>query len=59
MWGVKFIPHSVFSLIEKDNDVIKIIQVNKVGYAKPIMFSHGMPTIGIPNSPNPIKEKKM
>jgi len=56
--GVKFIPHSVFSLIEKDDDVVKIIKVNKVFYAKPIMSSHGMPTIGILNPPNPIKRRK-
>jgi len=57
MWGVKFIPHSVFSLIERDDDVVKIIQVNKVGYAKSIMFSHGMPRIAILNPPNPIKKR--
>jgi hypothetical protein len=58
MWGVKFIPHNVFLVIDKDDDVVKIIKVNKVGYAKPIMFSHRMPTIGILNPPNPIKRRK-
>jgi hypothetical protein len=33
--GVGFILRSAFSRIEKDDDLAKIIQMNKVGYAKP------------------------
>ncbi len=37
--GVEFIPRNVFSRIEKDDDLVKTIEVSKVGYAKPFRFT--------------------
>ncbi len=34
-WGVGFIPPNAFSWIKKDGDIVGIICVSKVGYAKP------------------------
>lgn len=34
-WGVQFIPPNAFSWIKKDGDLVGIIHVSKVGYAKP------------------------
>jgi hypothetical protein len=38
-WGVGFIPHNAFSRIEKDDDLVEIIQMGKVGYAKPLRLA--------------------
>jgi hypothetical protein len=38
-WDVGFIPHSAFSWITKDDDLVEIIQMSKVGYAKPFRLA--------------------
>jgi hypothetical protein len=39
MWGMECIPHSAFSQIEKDDDLIEMIRVSKFGYAKPFRLA--------------------
>ncbi len=39
LWRVGFIPCNIFSQIEKDDDLVKTIQVNKVGDTKPLKLA--------------------
>jgi hypothetical protein len=35
-WGVGFIPQSAWVCLEKDENLVEVIQANKVAYAKPL-----------------------
>jgi len=40
-WGVGFIPQSAWAHLEKDKNLIEIIQASKATYAKPLKVAWG------------------
>jgi hypothetical protein len=41
-WGVGFIPQSAWALLEKDKNLVEIIQASRVAYAKPLKVAWGV-----------------
>ncbi len=41
-WGVAFIPQSAWAHLDKDENLVEVIQASRLAYAKPLKIAWGI-----------------